>query len=325
MNLIPVLLSGIIFLSLPCFGADIALAGKALEPGNMRILYAAEGGSRELSLFSVAMNGEDRHLHVSASVSGRGEYEPGISPDGKRLAFTTYRYGGWKIGVSNLDGSSPRRLTRDPQYAYDPSWSPDGSRLVYRRIVNKGEAYFRGKGDIFIINSDGSGNRNLTNDEDEHARNPAFSPDGKQVVYDAFVGERLHLALVGIDGSGKRRIPTDTDHAFAPSWSPDGKWIAHLRQDKAGYTDVWRMKPDGSAAENLTKSESKGIHSIGNSISHWQYETHWSPDGDWIAFTADYAEKGNIDIYLVDVKMGVILRLTNDPSVDTHPFWYRSR
>jgi len=306
--------------------ADIPDADTLNLPADYRILFSSERSLADtLSLFSVAATGDDLKQHVKIAVNRRGEYEPSISPDGAKIAFTTYRYGGWKIAIADIDGRNVRRLTMDPQYAYDASWSRDGKRIVYRRIVNKGGAYFRGSGDIYSINIDGSNNINLSKADDEHARNPAFSVDGKHIVYDAFVGDDLHIMLMGEDGSSKRRVPTDGKYAFAPSWSPDSKWIAHLRQDSEGFVDVWRMKPDGTAAENLTKSAARGYHAIGDHIQHWQYETHWSPDGNWIAFTADYAEKGNIDIYLVSVKSGEIARLTHHNGVDTHPFWYQTR
>ncbi len=306
--------------------ADIPDAHTLDLLADYRILFSSERGARDtLSLFSVAATGGDLKQHVKISVNRRGEYEPALSPDGNKIAFTTYRYGGWKIAIADIDGSNVRRLTMDPQYAYDASWSPDSKRIVYRRIVNNGGAYFRGNGDIFSINIDGSNNINLSKSDGEHARNPAFSPDGKLIVYDAFVGDDLHIMLMDQNGDTKHRVPTEGKYAFAPSWSPGGKWLAHLRQDSDGFVDVWRMKPDGTAAENLTKSVANGHHAIGDTIQHWQYETHWSPDGNWIAFTADYAEKGNIDIYLISVKTGQIARLTRHNGADTHPFWCQIR
>lgn len=303
----------------------LAVSGIAgAEPiKNMRILYSSEQPAATMAVFSMAKDGSDRTLHVPAAVRRRGEYEASVSPDGKRLAFTTYRYGGWKIATSDLDGGNVSRLTMDPQYVYDANWSPDGQQLVYRRIVNNGQAYFRGQGDIFIINRDGSANRNLTKDETEHARNPSFSPDGNSVVYDAFVGEQLHIGFVGSDGSDKRRLSLENDvHAFAPSWSPDGQWLAHMRQDSEGYTDLWVMRPDGSDARNLTSSRERGWPMIDNRIQHWHYGTSWSPDGEWIAFVADYQEPGNIDIYRTTVSNGETIRLTQRKGADAHPYWY---
>ena len=309
--------------------AAIALSLSLLTPfmvqaeDNLRIMYSSEQPAATMAVFSMAVDGTDRRSHVPAAVMRRGEYEPSVSPDGRFLAFTTYRYGGWKIAVSDMGGKNVRRLTMDPQYAYDASWSPDGEMLVYRRIVNRGQAYFRGSGDIFLINADGSGNRNLTNDDGEHARNPSFSPDGKMVVYDAFVGEQLKVGLVSIDGTKKHLLDTGTSHAFAPSWSPDGQWIAHLRQDGEGYTDLWVIKPDGNDARNLTNTKLKGLSAIGDRIQHWHYGTSWSPDGRWIAFVADYEEPGNVDIYRVAADGSALSRLTHRKGADAHPHWYR--
>lgn len=289
----------------------------------MRLMYASERTRDTLSIVSARPDGTDVQEHVPVAVNRRGEYEPSVSPDGRKIAFTTYRYSGWKIAISDMNGRNVRRLTMDPQYVYDPSWSPDGSQLVYRRIVNNGGAYFRGQGDIYVINADGTGNRNVSNDDDEHARNPSFSPDGQSIVYDAFVGEQLFVVTVNPDGSDKKRIQLGETHGFAPSWSPDGAWIAHLRQAEDGFTDVWMMRPDGSEARNLTNSASNNLPSIGNRIQHWQYGTSWSPDGALIAFTADYEDEGNVDIYTVSVETGLISRVTKRKGADTHPHWYQ--
>lgn len=301
---------------------DLPLVRDLPIESSLRVLYSSEREAGTLSLFSLDVGGSDRRQHVSVAVQGRGEYEPSVSPDRQTIAFTTYRYGGWKIAVADIDGLNVRRLTMDPQYAYDASWSPDGKRLVYRRIVNHGGAYFRGNGDIFVIDADGTNNRNLSNDDTEHARNPSFSPDGRHVIYDAFVGEQLHIVRMRSDGSQKQRLPGGGSHAFAPSWSPDGKWIAHMRQDDSGYTDLWRMRGDGSAAENLTQSATRKLRPTGDEIQHWQYGTHWSPDGKMIAFTANYAESDNIDIYIWLIEDVTLARLTMHAGADTHSFWY---
>lgn len=299
------------------------IAGE-ISGDEMRLMYASEQTSTTLSIVSTRADGSDLREHVPIAVNRRGEYEPSVSPDGKFIAFTTYRYSGWKIAISDINGRNVRRLTMDPQYVYDASWSPDGTQLVYRRIVNHGGAYFRGNGDIFLINEDGSNNRNITSDDTEHARNPSFAPDGQKIVYDAFVGDQLFVATVKPDGSTKRRVNTGESHAFAPSWSPDGQWIAHLRQEEDDYTDLWVMRSDGSDARNLTQSRARGYAPIGDRIQHWQYGTSWSPDGQFIAFTADYEEEGNVDLYTVRVNGGPVARLTSGKGADTHPHWYQA-
>lgn len=289
-----------------------------------RILFSSDMSSpATLSVYSMNSNGGDVRLHLPSAVHRRGEYEASVSPDGRQLAFTTYRYGGWKIAIADIDGSNVRRVTMDPQYAYDPVWSPKGTQIFYRRIVNGNGAYFQGNADIYSINIDGSENKNLSNAPKEHARNAAISPDGRTVLYDAFVGNNVHIMRMNVDGTDRRRIAGESDVMFAPSWSPDGVWVAHLRQDTDGFIDVWRMKHDGSEAENLTKSQQHSYKPVSDKLDHWFFETSWSPDGTSIAFVSDYEDLGNADIYTVDVTDHRITRLTQNPTLDLHPFWFR--
>lgn len=299
------------------------LAVESASNENVRILFASERSSGTLALHSMLADGGQVKLHVPAAVRGRGEYEASVSPDGQRIAFTTYRYGGWKIAISDLDGKDTRRLTMDPQYVYDPAWSPDGKTIAYRRIVNGSGPYFRGKAAVYMINADGSNNRAITSNDKEHIRNLAFSPDGQYLLYDTFTDDGIGIVLVKRDGSARTRLTRLNTQSFAPSWFPDGNWIAYMRQDDEGYIDVWKMRVDGSDAQNLTQSKAKGLHSTGDTFAHWQYETSVSPDGRYIAFTADYQEKGNADIYTVSLETGDTIRLTNGKGADLHPFWYK--
>ena len=290
-----------------------------------RVIFASNRAGKGLALYSMAADGKDKQLVVPAAVRGRGEYEAAVSPDGKHLAFTTYRYGGWKIAVSDINGKNVRRVTMDPQYAYDPHWSPDGKSLMYRRIVNGSKAYFEGQGDIYKINIDGSGNTNVSDSPKELDRKAAWSPDGKWVVYDSFVGEKydkVKVMLMKPDGSERHPVKGDSDAMFAPSWSPDGKWLAHLRADEDSYIDVWVMKTDGSEARNLTRSRERGLVPMSKAIRHWQFDTNWSANGRFITFVGDYAEPGNIDIYAVDVDGKHLSRLTTHKEDDVHPYGY---
>lgn len=301
----------------------VASAVQSTNDSGVRIMFASEQSGGTLALHSMKPDGSDLRMHVPTAVRGRGEYEPAVSPNGTHIAFTTYRYGGWKLAIADIDGKNVRRLTPDPQYVYDPAWSPDGKTIAYRRIVNGNGPYFRGNGAIFAISNDGSNNRQLTHQSDEHVRNPAFSPDGGYIVYDAFVKDGIGIMKVDADGSGHKRLTPESIFAFSPSFSPDGQWIAHLRQDKDGYVDVWTMDTHGNHSRNITNSRAANIHAVGDAFQHWQLETSVSPDGHLIAFTADYHDKGNADIYVVSIDDGSIKRLTHDKGADLHPVWFR--
>jgi Tol biopolymer transport system component len=81
-------------------------------------------------------------------------------------------------------------------------------------------------GEIYLMNPDGSDQRNITNSPASETR-PAFSPDGKKI---AFVKDFKGIFVMNPDGSGQTQILDGTSAGFSsvtsfPNWSPDGKKI----------------------------------------------------------------------------------------------------
>ena len=90
-----------------------------------------------------------RHLHARARrqrPSSRLTDTPGydaeatVSPDGKKIVFTSVRDGDLEIYTMDADGTNVRRLTHEPGYDGGPFFSPDGKRIVYRRDAPTDEA-----------------------------------------------------------------------------------------------------------------------------------------------------------------------------------------
>src|SRR5262249_20401555 len=115
--------------------------------------------------------------NAAVNVIASGEIAPSaswptVSPDGKRVAFSTTIRGVLTIGVINLDGS---RLTLIGE-GTTPAWSPDGKQLAFSRSVS-------GHDHLFLVNADtGTDLIQLTSGEFEHM-SPSWSPDGQYIVF----------------------------------------------------------------------------------------------------------------------------------------------
>jgi len=88
------------------------------------------------------------------------DISPVWSPDGKTIAFVSYRDGNAEIYTMLKDGSKKLRLTKNMSDDLAPVWSPDGDRIAF-------VSYMSGAGEIFVMASDGSEQRRLTNNDTE--------------------------------------------------------------------------------------------------------------------------------------------------------------
>ncbi len=125
----------------------------------------------------------------------------------------------------NADGSGLRRLTRGPAWDGGPAWSPDGRKIAFTRTIPPGEGSGPWQSDVYVINVDGSGERNLTGDG--VSSGPVWSPDGQKIAFTSWRDGKPGIYVMNADGSGRRRLMRNG--GGLPSWSPDGRKIAFVR------------------------------------------------------------------------------------------------
>lgn len=149
------------------------------------------------------------------------------------------------------------------------------------------------RGGIYIVRPDGTGLKQITNFQthgfnfsgdglilsDDH---PAFSPDGKQIVFTSnrdaenlsvpLFEQDFEIYVMDANGSNVRRLTTSPGIDTEPVFSPDGSKIA-FASTRSGNLDIWVMNADGSNPQQLT-----------NSAFH-ETEPTWSPDGTKLAYT----------------------------------------
>ncbi len=75
---------------------------------------------------------------------------------------------------------------------------------------------------------------------------PAWSPDGKKIVYQADTDGIKQLFVVAPDGTGKKQLTSGTMSHVGAQWSPDGSTIFYRAQETNGNWSIWKMNADGS-------------------------------------------------------------------------------
>lgn len=186
-------------------GPKVACAGGfpgGWFPDGQRILFrGSEGLIDALQICSVAPDGSDVKVILSEDLVLN--YFPSLSPDGRKIAFTSNRDGNPEIYVMNADGGHLRRLTNT---AYDPTREED-------------EAGPDSCGDD-LDNGDDSG----TDDSDPDClpvdEYPTWSPDGQWIAFHSDRDGDFDIYIVRPDGSDLRQLTDNDDNDMEPSWSP---------------------------------------------------------------------------------------------------------
>ena len=140
--------------------------------------------------------------------------------------------------------------------------SPDGKTLITDLL-----------GSLWNISAEG-GNATRITDVLLEAKEPSFSPDGKQVVFQGFQdADGWDLWTVAPDGSGAKRITSGPYDDMEPQWSHDGTRIA-FSSDRSRNYDIWILDVRSGALKQLTTNTAQ------------DYQPAWSPDDKQIAFVS---------------------------------------
>ncbi len=190
-----------------------------------------------------------------------------ISRDGRRIAYVQQFAPAniQKVGFDTVKEtivSQPQWITQGSRQARYPDLSPDGEWLAFH---DEGK-----QEDIYVIKTDGTGLRQLTNDVYKD-RYPRWSPDGRRIAFHSNRGGEYDIWLINPDGSALERLTyTSAPAVYAPVWSPDGKRLVYTVPDASPLVmEVARPWKDQAPKPVVVPPE------FGARFQVWS----WSPDG----------------------------------------------
>jgi len=182
--------------------------------------------------------------------------------------------------------------------------SPDGKKLLFVSELN-------GSRDIWIADADGQNAVPLTDDPGTEDQ-PAWSADGRQIVYAAFPkeGGSFDLWLMYADGSGRRRLTTTPANEIFPAWHPSGASIAYVT-DVNGNFDLYTIDVRDGRTAPLVVSPDQEVRPA------------FSRDGTKLAFVRWPARGRSSDAtpWVANADGTAPIELTAAPAPALHPAW----
>ena len=219
------------------------------SPDGSTIAYSFQStGNMEIGIVS-ANGGPEQTISSHPAV----DIQPAWSADGKSLFFASARAGGWRIFRHDLETKTDTQITQGIQ----PAVSPDGGRIAFEQ---------RG---LYVLDlAPGSTPVLVRDEETEYRMEPAWTPDGRNLLYvtedEGSNDIRIVTASAGADPI---ELTFDTaHHEMSPAVSPDGKRFAFV-QFEAGVPTLYTASLAGgrkSAWTKVTISSQRPVTPIGS-------------------------------------------------------------
>jgi Tol biopolymer transport system component len=236
---------------------------------------------------------------------------PALSPDGRSIAFLSeLNTFSLNLYIADVESGRIKRELAKSGFTTDfeslrfitsaGTWSPNGEQFAIA-------AKSKNRDDLVLFDTRGRRDPKRIHIPLNGLTTPAWTPDGKQLVFTGSDGGITDLFMINADGSDMRRLTNDRYADYQPTISPDGKKIA-FATDRGPITDFdklrwgnWRIAIYDIATGAI---EVLPLMERGKNIN-----PQWSPDGNSIAFVSDRTGISNIFLYdLVDKN---VYQLTN--------------
>jgi TolB protein len=230
--------------------------------------------------------------------------QPAVSPDGSRIAFTSWHGGNPGIVVFSVDPVRDLRFyNQHASVNSSPSFTPDGKQIIYSSSA-PGDHCCR----IFLANLDGSGFRPVTSSGSIDTEPKVNPKTGNEMAFISGRSGPPQMYRSNIDGTDIVRLTDGTGEVAGPSWNPNGQFLAFswTRGFAAGAWNIFVMDVGSHNYTQLTHGEGRNEN------------PSWGPDGKHIVFGS--TRHGRSQIYSMLANGTQVQQLTTQGAND-RPVW----
>jgi len=221
------------------------------------------------------------------------------------IYFTSDRSDHKEIWAMDADGSNQRQITKFNYLAQFPAVSPDGSKIAFTAWPGDGQSPR-----VYIYSTDPVRDLRFHSQEASVTGTPAFTPDGRQVVYMASADKAHRVFAADLTGANFHELTVSDFDDAEPKVNPKTGNEMVFSSSRSGSEQIYRANMDGLDVERLTN----GTGSASN--------PSWNPNGQSIAFawTQGY-EPGHFNLFTMDVAAGTYIQLTHNEGKNENPSW----
>jgi Tol biopolymer transport system component/tRNA A-37 threonylcarbamoyl transferase component Bud32 len=243
----------------------------AWSPDGKALLYTGEVGKIRKIFRKDLASGQDSQLTRGDS----DELQPAWSPDGKQVAFVRAHQPDVKLQPGDVFGMfqegdvwvldlASGEETKLVENAFNPAYSPDGQHLAV-------DASWAAARRIWVLDRQGHNPQQVTTDTSEEVAHvaPAWSPDGRKIVFQNLVRTKFDIRTVNLDSKQMNWITNDSLTNIRPSWSPSGRFI-YFSSYRSGGINIWRARvnKDGTLSGSLQQVTTGAGHDVEVAVSH---------------------------------------------------------
>jgi TolB protein len=280
------------------FAADIIaqFGGKSLY-GTKIYFVSDRTGNKEIWVMDPDGSNQ-RQLSRFSSIS----IMPAVSPDGTKIAFTSYSRGNPAIFIFSVD--PVRRLPFYNQVASmnaTPDFTPDGKQIVYSSTAS-------GWAQIYVADLDGSNFRRISSTRAIEVEPKVNPKTGNEIAFVSGRSGPQQIYRMNMDGANVERLTPGEGEAGNPSWHPDGQFLAYswTRGYATGNFNVFIMDVATRSYTQLTQGAGRNEN------------PSWAPDGQRLVFMS--TRSGSPQIWTMLANGRQVQRLTTQGSNWT-PVW----